>query len=166
MTDESTSPAGTESTPTQPSTEGTKKVDADIRMSPEDMDRMDKYIAEQRKLSEAKALTISETDGEETEETSEVEKSDVEQAYEALQTKHKEFVERMRDNYLLGELPVKLQEEYKDRSFEELELLVEYLKKQSGKAGIPRIPKTKVDSKPKKDSGHVGGYDSAKKKWT
>ena len=136
-------------------------------MSPEDMDRMDKYIAEQRKLSEASTLAIGEEAiGEEAEADSKEQKSEIEQAYEALQAKYDKFVERMRDNYLLAELPVKLQEEYKDRTFEELELLVEYLKKQSGKAGVPRIPKTKIESTPKKPSGHVGGYDSTTKKWT
>ena len=134
----------------------------DTRFSDDDREILDKFIAEQR-LKAGITPEEAQAEAQDPEETK-VKKSDLEQAYESLELKHKDFVEKIRQQ-LIAKLPKKLQEQYKDRPYESLELLVEYLTEGKKAAGIPRTPELKDIKTATKKTGSIGGYNTKTKKW-
>ena len=140
--------------------EGTTKTDPktnESRITAEDKPYLDRLIDEQKK-AEAKQI----------EKAKQIEQSDYEKRLKTLEDENKNLKEKRKEELLLF-LDEADRKKYSDKSVEQIEMLVEWIKDHpSTKRGMRRKPATNSDDSDntqKTGTGEVGTYDFKTGKW-
>jgi len=149
----------------------TKPKVTDARITPEEKGYLDKLIIlqkeqEAKELETAKAIEEAKKLLEAEKKDKEIPSSDLEQRIKALEADNKLLSEKRKED-LLSFLSESDQKKYKEKSVEQLEILVDYLADNPAKKkGMRRKPTTKETSDKKPlGPGEVGSHNEITDEW-